>query len=499
MLGGVRGAMRDSTVPRLLALTEEGSTTGRPPSNSEVQQSADIGLHRTEPGSIVRAVAKTDILMIIIAVVVALIVGWGEGAPLAQDISRQSLALAVLITWPVMLWQRQTRASSILGAGAEEYRRVLVASGWMVLLVATFAYFTDTSRARSFVIGVSIFGTLLLLGGRWIMRNSLQRTLNAGYPLHRVFVIASPTQMETVRTDFKKSGNRFVEVGYVTDYGRAPDPKSVVEQAVAASADTILYMPFSDGNPTWTRRLGWAMEDTNLSLVVSPAVVEIAGPRLKVEQIQGLAFLSVAMPRFSGPARVVKRTVDIVGSVGSLFLLAMPMALIAVAIKVNSKGPVLFKQERMGQGGSTFKCLKFRTMAVGAEQQLEVLRSDTGQEGATFKLERDPRVTGVGRFLRRSSLDELPQLWNVIRNEMSLVGPRPHQLEDVKRYHADDHRRLLAKPGITGLWQVSGRSDTSWDENVMMDLYYVENWSLSLDIIILLRTFKAVFTGSGAY
>ena len=369
----------------------------------------------------------------------------------------------------------------------------------MVLLVATFAYFTDTSRARGFVVGVALFGTVLLLGGRWIMRNSLQRTLNAGFPLHRVFVIASPTQLDTVRLDFKKSGNRFVEVGYVTDYGTSPDPTFVVQRAVDASADTILYMPFSDGNPTWTRRLGWAMEGTDLALMVSPAVVEIAGPRLKVEQIQGLAFLSVEMPRFSGPARVVKRTVDIIGSVLGLLVLAIPMAIIACAIKWSSKGPVLFKQERMGRDGETFTCLKFRTMEVGADQRLEELRSDTGQEGATFKLTRDPRVTAVGHFLRRSSLDELPQLWNVVRDEMSLVGPRPHQLGDVKRYTVDDRRRLLAKPGITGLWQVSGRSDTSWDENVMMDLYYVENWSLSFDIIILLRTVKAVFTGSGAY
>ena len=454
---------------------------------------------RTEPGNIVKAVAKTDMLMIAIAVVVALIVGWGAGPPLLRDSSRQFLALAVLIIWPLLLWQRQTRASSILGAGAEEYRRVLVASAWMVLCVASFAYFTDTTLARGFVMGVALFGTLLLLGGRWIMRNSLQRTLNAGHPLHRVFVIASPTQLETVRSDFKKSGNRFVEVGYVTDYGVAPDPKSVVIRATAASADTILYMPFSEGDPTWTRRLGWAMEDSDLSLIVSPAVVEIAGPRLKVEQIQGLAFLSVGMPKFSGPARVVKRTVDIVGAALGLVLMAIPMALIALAIRLNSKGPILFKQERMGQDGVTFTCLKFRTMDVGAAQRLDELRHDTGQEGATFKLTRDPRVTRVGRVLRRSSLDELPQLWNVLRNDMSLVGPRPHQMADVKRYSNDDHRRLLAKPGITGLWQVSGRSDTSWDENVMMDLYYVENWSLSFDIIILLRTIKAVFTGSGAY
>ena len=491
--------MRDKSLPQVPASDEVASSANLESVRPAESRRTGVGPARTEPGSIVRAVAKTDSLMVFVAIVVALVAGWGAGDSILQDPARQSLTVAVLIAWPLVLWQRQTRVSSILGAGGEEYRRVLVASGWMVLLVATFAYFTDTSRARGFVVGVALFGTVLLLGGRWIMRNSLQRTLNAGFPLHRVFVIASPTQLDVVRTDLKKSGNRFVEVGYVTDYGRSPDPTSVVQRAVDASADTILYMPFSDGNPTWTRRLGWAMEGTNLALMVSPAVVEIAGPRLKVEQIQGLAFLSVEMPRFSGPARVVKRTVDLIGSILGLLVLAIPMAAIAIVIKLSSPGPALFKQERMGRDGQTFTCLKLRTMEVGADQRLEVLRSDTGQQGATFKLTRDPRVTAVGHFLRRSSLDELPQLWNVVRNEMSLVGPRPHQLDDVKRYTVDDHRRLLAKPGITGLWQVSGRSDTSWDENVMMDLYYVENWSLSFDIIILLRTAKAVFTGSGAY
>lgn len=491
--------MRDHSRARILLSHGAGDPMGADEAGSEAPQRSSTAESRTEPGSITRAISTTDLLMVAVAVVVALIAGWGAGPPLLHDTSRQMLAAAVLVVWPLVLWQRQTRASSILGAGGEEYRRVMVASAWMVLIVASFAYFTDTTLARSFVVGVAVFGTLLLLGGRWIMRNSLQRTLNAGFPLHRVFVIASPTQLETVRADFAKSGKRFVEVGHATDYGVAPDPETVVRRAVAASADTILYMPFSDGDPAWTRRLGWAMEDSDLALIVSPAVVEIAGPRLKVEQIQGLAFLSVQMPKFSGPARVVKRTMDLIGSAVGLVVLAIPMAVIAVAIKLNSRGPILFKQERMGRDGQTFTCLKFRTMEVGADQQLEVLRSDSGQDGATFKLTRDPRVTGVGGFLRRSSLDELPQLWNVLANDMSLVGPRPHQLGDVSRYSGDDHRRLLAKPGITGLWQVSGRSETTWDENVMLDLYYVENWSVSLDIIILMRTVKVVLTGSGAY
>lgn len=445
------------------------------------------------------AVLRTDLVMVGTAVAIALAAGWGKGGPLWIDTSRQALAVAVLIVWPAMLWQRQSRISNILGGGDEEYRRVIVASGWMVLVVATFAYFSDTTRARSFLAGVAILGTALLLGGRWVMRTLLQRRLDAGHPLHRVFLVAPTGQLESVRSDLRKSRNRYVEVGFITDDGDQPAPEDVVSCAQFASADTILYVPFPNGNPHWTRRLGWALEDTDLALMVSHTVVEVAGPRLAVSQIEGTSFLSVGKPRFNGPARVVKRAVDLIGSLAGLLVLAVPMGVIALLIRLDSPGPILFRQERMGQGGSTFTCLKFRTMRTGAEEELETLRNRGSGDGATFKLERDPRVTRVGAVLRRSSLDELPQLWNVLRNEMSLVGPRPHQLSDAMRYEGDDRRRLLTKPGITGLWQVSGRSDTSWDENVMMDLYYVENWSLSLDAVIMLRTVSAVITGSGAY
>ena len=245
------------------------------------------------------------------------------------------------------------------------------------------------------------------------------------------------------------------------------------------------------------------MEDTELSLLVSPAIAQIAGPRLSIEPIQGLALVRVEMPRFSGPAKVVKRVIDLVGSTLLLILLAIPLAVIAVSIRGTSKGPIFFKQVRAGVGGTTFSCWKFRTMVPEAEGMRDELRAEaeqvSGADGATFKLERDPRITTVGRGLRRFSLDELPQLFNVWLGQMSLVGPRPHPLDDVSRYDDVATRRLLAKPGMTGLWQVSGRSDLDWEQAVLLDLYYVENWSLALDAIIVLRTAKAVVTGSGAY
>jgi exopolysaccharide biosynthesis polyprenyl glycosylphosphotransferase len=241
------------------------------------------------------------------------------------------------------------------------------------------------------------------------------------------------------------------------------------------------------------------MEDTELSLLVSPAIAEIAGPRLAIEPIQGLALVRVEMPRFSGPGRTAKRAVDIVGALLGLVLFALPMLVLAIAIKFTSAGPVFFVQKRAGANGTTFGCWKFRTMYSGADADRAALRAAQNSDSATFKDRNDPRITGVGHFLRRFSLDELPQLFNVLRGEMSLVGPRPHPLDDVEHYDAVATRRLLAKPGMTGLWQVSGRSNLEWNDAVMLDLYYVENWSLSLDLIIILRTSKAVITGRGAY
>lgn len=456
---------------------------------------------RVVPTSITKAILVSDLLMIVIAVSAGLIAGWGKGASLEQDHPRQFFAAALLLVWPLALWQAQSRNRRILGSGGEEYRRVLTASFGTLVAVAALAYFTDTIRARVFLLGTWLFGVVLLVMGRWIMRGSLQRTMNAGFPLHRVFVIAPSGSISELRRELGESDNRFVEVGCLVVTADVPiaEPEVVVSAAVSSGADTVLHVPFPDSSPDWTRRLGWGLEETDLALLVSPSLVEVAGPRLRVEPVQGLSFVSVEKPKFSGPARVVKRLLDIVGALLGLVLFALPMAVVALVIKIDSRGPVLFKQERMGQDGRTFRCLKFRTMECGASELLADMREMSAESGATFKMPADPRVTRAGRILRKASLDELPQLVNVLVNDMSLVGPRPHQLADVQRYDKTASRRLLAKPGMTGLWQVSGRSDTTWDENVHYDLYYVENWSLSMDIVILFRTIKVVVTGLGAY
>lgn len=445
-----------------------------------------------------RRLVITDSGVITLTLLTVLALGLGRGAELPDDRSRLTLALALAVAWPLMLWVTSSRDSTVVGSGAEEYRRVLAASGWSTLLVATFAYFTATTYARTFLLASVAIGTALLLTGRWANRIVTERELKSGMVMHRAFLVAESSQRDPLHHMLDASGNRFQYVGH-WDARATDSPEAIVSAAKQAFADTLLLVPPGAAGPEWTRRLGWALEDTGIDLLVSPTLMDVTGPRLSVRHIQGMPFVSLEQPRFGTPARILKRSVDVVGATLGLIVLALPMAIIAAAIKRDSPGPVLFSQERMGRDNQVFRCHKFRTMRVGADAELAALRSQAASDGATFKLTDDPRVTRVGAFLRHTSLDELPQLWNVLVNEMSLVGPRPHQLADVELYGSDDHRRLRAKPGITGLWQVSGRSDTSWNENVMLDLHYVDNWSFALDVMIMLRTVKVVLTGSGAY
>jgi exopolysaccharide biosynthesis polyprenyl glycosylphosphotransferase len=344
------------------------------------------------------------------------------------------------------------------------------------------------------------------------MRRALHVRIASGIPLHRVFVVAAPSRAVEILTNLDGKGPRYQRAGvwHLQGGDLDPDPKHVIDQARAAGADTILFAPLGSDDTRWTRKLCWAAEKSDLSLLVSPSLAGIASPRMSVDSVEDMAFVRVSMPRFAGPARVAKRGLDIAGATFGLVVLAPLMLLVAFLIRRDSAGPAIFKQVRAGIGTSTFECWKFRTMYTGADAERAALRKAQqdaaagelelgGAQSATFKMADDPRITRVGHWLRKYSIDELPQLVNVLRGEMSLVGPRPHPMDDVELYDEVAHRRLLAKPGMTGLWQVSGRSDLDWDKAVGLDLFYVENWSFAADLLILLRTVKVVLKGSGAY
>jgi exopolysaccharide biosynthesis polyprenyl glycosylphosphotransferase len=247
------------------------------------------------------------------------------------------------------------------------------------------------------------------------------------------------------------------------------------------------------------RTLAWELEKTGTDLCVAPALLDVAGPRTTVRSTAGLTLLHVDHPQLSGPRQVVKDLFDRSAAAFGLLMLSPLLLGIAVAIRLSDSGPALFTQTRVGKGGETFKIYKFRTMVVDAEARLAQIRAQNDSDGVLFKMRRDPRVTAVGAKLRKWSLDELPQLLNVLRGEMSLVGPRPALPEEAAVYADHVRRRLVVKPGLTGMWQVNGRSDLSWEESVRLDLRYVENWSFVLDLQILWKTVSVMVHGSGAY
>jgi exopolysaccharide biosynthesis polyprenyl glycosylphosphotransferase len=234
-------------------------------------------------------------------------------------------------------------------------------------------------------------------------------------------------------------------------------------------------------------------------MIVVPALTDISAQRLDVRPVAGLPLVDVDRPQAIAAARWIKRTYDAIGSALLLLLAAPVMGLVALAIKLEDGGPVLFRQTRVGRKGQLFECLKFRSMVLDAEARLAELAAANEGSGPLFKMTHDPRITKVGRFIRRFSLDELPQLWNALRGDMSLVGPRPALPTEVAQYDSDTRRRLDVRPGLTGLWQVSGRSNLSWDDTVRLDLYYVDNWSMIQDLMILARTAKAIVGSAGAY
>jgi len=263
--------------------------------------------------------------------------------------------------------------------------------------------------------------------------------------------------------------------------------------------DTVAVLPCPELDGPALRRLGWDLEKTQAELLLAPAITEIVGTRVRIRPVCGLPLMHMERPELTGVRRLGKELFDkAAASLGVLILLPALLG-IALAVKATSRGPVFFRQERIGRDGQTFSMLKFRSMVTGAHCMVDGMADESDGNGVLFKKRDDPRVTSVGRILRRYSLDELPQLINVIRGDMSLVGPRPPLQTEVDRYGFDMHRRFLVKPGLTGLWQVSGRSDLSWDDSVRIDVRYVENWSLTFDFMILWKTVGAVLRGSGAY
>jgi exopolysaccharide biosynthesis polyprenyl glycosylphosphotransferase len=456
-----------------------------------------------------------DALAVTIAAFVALRTRFAETPSAAvSGVSYQWITATFAPAWVLLMATGRAYEARFLGGGSEEYKRVFNAAIRFTAVVATFAYATKFELARGYV-GIALpLATVLTLAFRHTARQLLYRGRRTkGDYCHRVLAVGNRQQVVelikqvrrepkagltivgacvTGRTDTLTVGGEVVPVlGGLPDVAAAVASLGVDTVAVAASpgvtADTL-------------RRLSWEIEGTGVGLVVAPQLTDIAGPRIHIRPVAGLPLLYVEEPELTGARRILKGLFDRALALLLVVLLAPLLAGIALLIRSTSKGPAFFRQVRVGRGGDEFRVFKFRTMRVDAEQLLTDLESrNENADGLLFKIRDDPRVTKHGRWLRKYSLDELPQLFNVLRGEMSLVGPRPPLPTEVARYGDDVRRRLLVKPGITGLWQISGRSDLDWDETVRLDLYYVENWSIAFDFLILWRTFFAVLEGRGAY
>lgn len=435
----------------------------------------------------------------------------------AEGDSHTYAALTVVLTvcWWLFLGLWGTRDPKILGAGTEEYKRISAASLWLFGLVAITSYVVQFETARGYVglaLPVGLFG---LFFARWVIRQALCVERSKGASNSRVMVIGGPHSSEhLVRSllSHPQAGYQPVAaylVGYagtqicsdlktpVVGYGE--DLKEIINGIDECGADTVAISSGAQLSPDQLRRLGWELAARGTGMILAPALTDVAGPRIHTQPVAGLPLIHVSTPKLTGGKRIAKRLFDVIAAFLLLIMSGPLLLIIAVLVKFSSPGPVFYTQRRIGKNGMPFSMIKFRSMRINADDELHTLLQAQGTAGRPlFKIENDPRVTTVGGLLRKYSLDELPQLFNVLLGTMSLVGPRPQREGEVALYDDAAHRRLFVSPGMSGLWQVSGRSNLSWEQSIRIDLYYVENWSLTQDIVILLKTFRAVFGGHGA-
>ncbi|GAA2885132.1 sugar transferase [Streptosporangium fragile] len=429
---------------------------------------------------------------------------WGGYVPWFEMVFSAGLVLA----WPVAMsfvgaYRRRVRAG-----GVEEIRLVLNGGLGLAAVVAIGAYVTKLMIARSIVIAMLPLAIVLTLVFRRCLRRRLRRRDPDRWAEHAVVAVghrASVLDLAMELSSQPRYGMRVVAAclpggaapGQVLDVDGVPvlgDLTDVADAVARTSADAVAVLACPELDGATLRRLAWSLEATDTDLFVASSLMDVAGPRISVRPVAGMTLLHVDHPAFGGVNQLVKNVFDRVAAATALAVLAIPMLVIFVAVRATSEGPGLFRQTRVGLGGREFRILKFRSMVNGADRL-----GGAGSGAVPPKTRDDPRVTNVGAFLRRYSLDELPQLVNVLRGEMSLVGPRPLLPTEFALYGSDVHRTLLVRPGMTGLWQVSGRADLSWDERMRMDLRYVENWSLTLDLQLLWKTWGAVARARGAY
>lgn len=426
-----------------------------------------------------------------------------------------ALRLSANYLWPlgVLIWLgclaiAGAYSDKNLGAGTDEYARVMQASLLAAAFVGICCYLTKFELARGFYVLLFAIGTPLLVLMRYTVRRAIHVLRRHQWLTRRVVLVGNPQHVkELLNVVQRERWLGYYVVGALVPAGSNVDeldlpvlgsPEEAIDIVDTRDIDVVIFGEGAFPSSRGFRRMAWALESHNAQMIVAPALTDIASQRIQVRPVAGIPLVGVEPPSTQQAGRWMKRTFDIVGA-SLVLLMASPILIgTALAIKLDDGGPIIFRQTRVGRYGEHFQMLKFRSMVTNAEEILKSLKNQ-GPNEVMFKMEKDPRITKIGHFIRRFSIDELPQLWNVLRGDMSLIGPRPALPREVALYAPHVHRRLEVRPGLTGLWQVSGRSNLSWDDTVRLDLYYVDNWSMTQDVSIMAQTAKAVLFSNGAY
>ena len=424
-----------------------------------------------------------------------------------------------LLFWPVAIALGRGYRRARIDVGSGEFRAVMLGGAVLIIALALPAGFLPVPNShvpgspllllKVAVVGVPI-AVFLSLTARLFARKFLHRLQTKGRSTRHVIVAGSLAAAQHLTDRIRREPHSGIKVvGYCLPSKELPKEVAdgipvlgsldqVAHVARAVGCDAVAVTSDDATRYNYLRQLAWSLEGSGVDLLVDPGIEEVAGPRLHIHPGTGFSLVEVEEPKFTGWQRLIKRVGEIVLTSVGLIVVAPIMVGIAAAVKLQDRGPVIFRQARVGRGGELFTMLKFRSMVLDAEaRKVDLLALNEGH-GALFKLQDDPRITRFGRFLRDFSLDELPQLFNVLRGSMSLVGPRPHLAHEVAQMPHEAHRRSLVSPGLTGLWQVSGRSDLDEEDAIKLDLRYVENWSFTLDLIILCKTAWAVLARRGA-
>ncbi|GAB2531010.1 sugar transferase [Nocardia heshunensis] len=425
---------------------------------------------------------------------------------------RYTVVSAVLVlAWSATLTLSGTRSPRVIGCGTEEYRRVVVASLRLFGGIAIVSLLLRIDIARGYLAIALPLGMAGLMAERRLWRRWVAtRRAHGGYRI-AMLVVGSPAAARAMVAAFSRDrdsgyqvigvctrdeesvAERFLEVGgreipiVASDHG-------VIDAVRRTGADTVAVTATDNLGPADFRRMAWELDELGAELIVTPGLVDIAGTRLTHRVVADMPMLHVEKPQYDSAKSVRKDVFDFCFALTALLAIAPALALLALTVKLTSPGPVLYSSERIGRDGRPFRMLKFRSMYDDTDTHLTALI-----EGDTLEIRADPRITPVGKLIRKYSLDELPQFLNVLRGDMSIVGPRPRIQREVDTYDGVTRRRLLVKPGITGLWQVRGRTTPTPEDATRLDLSYVENWSMVLDLLLIAKTIGTITRGETAY